>query len=123
MINDKIIEILKHEGPASFATNGTDGIHMAATWNSYIEVLDNNTLLIPAGHLTKTQRNIEAGSEVQMILASKDVSGLQGKGAGFLLKGKARFEDSGANFDKMKSRFNWARAVMALNVKEVTELT
>ena len=35
MINDKIIEILKHEGPASFATNGTDGIHMAATWNSF----------------------------------------------------------------------------------------
>ncbi len=123
MINDKIIEILKHEGPASFATNGTDGIHMAATWNSYIEVLDNNTLLVPAGHLTKTQRNIEAGSEVQMILASKDVAGLQGKGAGFLLKGKARFEDSGANFDKIKSRFNWARAVMVFNVKEVTELT
>ncbi len=123
MINDKIVEILKHEGPASFATNGTDGIHMAATWNSYIEVLDNNALLIPAGHLTKTQRNIEAGSEVQMILASKDVAGLQGKGAGFLLKGKARFEDSGANFDKMKSHFNWARAVMVFNVKEVTELT
>ncbi|MCL4321851.1 MAG: hypothetical protein M1478_05275 [Deltaproteobacteria bacterium] len=123
MINDKINQILKHEGPASFATYGTDGVHMAATWNSYIDVLDRNTLLIPAGHLTKTQRNIESGSEIQMILASKDIAGLQGKGAGFLLKGNAKFEDSGANFDRMKSRFKWVRAAMVFKVTEVTELT
>ena len=122
MLNEKIIEILKHEGPASFATYGTDGIHLAATWNSYIEVLQSDTLLIPAGHLNKTQRNVEAGSEVQMIVASKDVAGLQGGGAGFLLKGKAKFEGDGANFDKMKSRFDWVRSVMVFNVKEVTEL-
>ena len=122
MLNEKIIEILKHEGPATFATYGTDGIHLAATWNSYIEPLQNDTLLIPAGHLNKTQRNVEAGSEVQMILASKDVAGLQGGGAGFLLKGKAKFEGEGANFDKVKSHFDWARSVMVFNVKEVTEL-
>ncbi len=122
MLNEKIIEILKHEGPASFGTYGTDGIHLAATWNSYIEVLYNDTLLIPAGHLNKTQRNVEAGSEVQMILASKDVAGLQGNGAGFLLKGKAKFEESGINFDKLKSRFSWVRSAMVFNVKEVTEL-
>ena len=122
MLNEKIIEILKHEGPATFATHGTDGIHLAATWNSYIEPLQNDTLLIPAGHLNKTQRNVEAGSEVQMILASKDVVGLQGGGAGFLLKGKAKFEGEGANFDKIKSHFDWARSVMVFNVKEVTEL-
>jgi hypothetical protein len=122
MLNEKIIEILKHEGPATFATHGTDGIHLAATWNSYIEPLQNDTLLIPAGHLNKTQRNVEAGSEVQMILASKDVAGLQGGGAGFLLKGKAKFEGEGANFDKVKSHFDWARSVMVFNVKEVTEL-
>jgi hypothetical protein len=122
MLNEKIIEILKHEGPATFATHGTDGIHLAATWNSYIETLQNDTLLVPAGHLNKTQRNVEAGSELQMILASKDVVGLQGGGAGFLLKGKAKFEGEGENFDKIKSRFDWARSVMVFNVKEVTEL-
>jgi hypothetical protein len=122
MLNEKIIEILKHEGPATFATYGTDGIHLAATWNSYIETLQNDTLLIPAGHLNKTQRNVESGSEVQMILASKDVAGLQGGGAGFLLKGKAKFEAEGANFDKIKSGFDWARSVMVFNVREVTEL-
>ncbi len=123
MINSKIIEILKHEGPASFATYGTDGIHMAATWNSYIDATDSDNLLIPAGHLNKSQRNIEAGSDVQMILASKSVEGLQGKGAGFLLKGKARFESSGANFDKMESRFDWVRSVMVFHITEVSELT
>lgn len=122
MINNKIIEILKHEGPASFATYGTDGIHMAATWNSYIDVIDNNNLLIPAGHLNKSQRNIEAGSGIQMILASKNVDGLQGKGAGFLLKGKAKFESDGANFDKIKSRFSWVRSAMVFHVTEISEL-
>ncbi|MHB1661969.1 MAG: FMN-binding protein [bacterium] len=122
MLNEKITEILKHEGPASFATYGTEGTHLAATWNSYIEVLDNDTLLIPAGHLNKTQRNVEDGSEVQMILASKEVTGLQGKGAGFLLKGKAKFEGSGINFDKLKSRFSWVRSAMVFKVKEITEL-
>ncbi len=123
MLDEKVIEILKHEGPATFATHGTDGIHMAATWNSYVEVVDDSYLLIPAGHLNKTQRNVEEGSDVQMIVASKDVKGLQGKGAGFLLKGNARFEESGAVFDKMKSRFGWTRSVMVFNIKEVTELT
>ena len=122
MLNEKIVNILKHEGPATFATYGTDGIHMAATWNSYIEVLYNDTILIPAGYLNKTQRNIEAGSEVQMILASKDVMGLQGKGAGFLLKGHAKFEESGVNFDKLKSRFSWVRSAMVFKIKETTEL-
>ncbi len=123
MLDEKVIEILKHEGPATFATHGTDGIHMAATWNSYVEVVDDSYLLIPAGHLNKTQRNVEEGSDVQMIVASKDVKGLQGKGAGFLLKGSARFEESGAVFDKMKSRFSWTRSVMVFSINEVTELT
>ncbi len=122
MFNEKIIEILKHEGPASFATLGSDGIHLAATWNSYIEVLHPDTLLIPAGYLNQTQRNVEAGSEVQMIIGSKNVIGTQGNGSGFLLKGKAKFEQSGPNFEKLKSRFNWLRAAMVFNVKEVKEL-
>lgn len=123
MIKEKVIEILKHEGPASFATYGTDGVHMAATWNSYIEISGGDTLLIPAGHLTKTQRNVDEGSNVQMIVASKDVMGLQGKGAGFLLSGKAHFENQGDNFEKMKSRFKWVRAVMVFKVTETSELT
>ncbi len=123
MLDEKIIEILKHEGPASFATYGPDGIHMAATWNSYIGIANSNLLLIPAGHLTKTQRNIEEGSQIQIIVASKDVPGLQGKGAGFLLKGKAHFEDKGENFERMKSRFDWIRAIMVFKVMEATELT
>jgi hypothetical protein len=122
MLNEKITEILKHEGPASFTTYGTDGVHLVATWNSYIDVLQNDTLLIPAGYFNTTQRNIESGSEVQMIVGSKDVLGLQGKGAGFLLKGKAKFEGDGSNFDKMKSRFAWVRSVIVFNVKEVTQL-
>ena len=122
MLDEKIIEILKHEGPASFVTYGTDGGHLVATWNSYIDVLQNDTLLIPAGYFNKTQKNIEAGSGIEMIVGSKEVTGLHGPGAGFLLKGNAKFEEKGQNFDKMKSRFSWVRSAMIFNVKEVTQL-
>lgn len=122
MLNEKILEILKNEGPATFSTNGPDGTHMAATWNSYIEVVSDDTILIPAGYLNKTQKNIEAGSGVQMIVGSKAVQGTHGPGSGFLLRGNAKFEESGINFDKMKSRFSWLRSIMVFKVKEATEL-
>ncbi|OSS41792.1 Pyridoxamine 5'-phosphate oxidase-related, FMN-binding [Desulfurella amilsii] len=120
-MNEKILEILKYEGPAPFVTNGRDGVHMVSTWNSYIEVEDNN-FLIPVGGLYKTQENIQNGGEVQMIIGSKEVMGISHMGAGFLLKGTAVFEFEGKRFEKTKSRFEWARAVMVFHINEEYEL-
>ncbi len=117
-----IIEILGHEGPASFTTAGSDGPHMAATWNSYIEVAADAAIIIPVGSLEKTEENIKAGSKLQMIIASKDVKGTQGPGAGFLLKGSAEFKKTGIEFERIRSRFPWARAIMIFNIEEEKQL-
>ncbi len=57
-----------------------------------------------------------------MMVASRNVKGTHGDGAGFLLKGAAVFEDNGPRFEQMKSDFPWARAVMVLQITDVEQL-
>lgn len=122
MLNDTILEILATEGPASFVTMGLEGPHMAATWNSYISVHGIDEVLIPVGSLHQTEENVHHGSEVQMIIASKTVTGIHGDGAGFLLTGTAVFEKVGTHFEQVKSSFSWARAVMVLHITDIKQL-
>ncbi|RIV21704.1 FMN-binding protein [Alicyclobacillaceae bacterium I2511] len=122
MLNNTIQRILTQEGPASFVTMGSDGPHMVATWNSYIQLNENDELLIPAGSLFQTELNIKQGSGVQLLIAAKGVQGMHGNGAGFLLKGTAKFENSGAQFEQVKLNFSWARAVMILHIREAVQL-
>jgi len=48
--------------------------------------------------------------DVLITLGSSKVEGLHGAGAGFLIKGKAKFMTSGPDFDFMKEKFSWLRA-------------
>jgi hypothetical protein len=56
-----------------------------------------------------------------MTLGSSKVEGLHGVGAGFLIKGKAKFVTSGPDFDFMKAKYNWLRATMAVTIETVTQ--
>ena len=47
--------------------------------------------------------------------------GLHGMGAGFLIKGRARFVLSGPDFDLMKAKFSWLRAAVAVTVESATQ--
>jgi hypothetical protein len=47
--------------------------------------------------------------------------GLHGLGAGFLIKGKARFVTSGPDFDFMKEKFGWLRATLAVTIETATQ--
>ena len=122
MLNEKINEILRKEGAATFATAGTDGPHLAATWNSYITVLETDELLIPVGGLHETEENIKRHNNIQMIVASKEVYGTHGPGAGYVLKGPVKFESLGGYFDQVKANFPWARAVMIFQPVDVKQL-
>jgi hypothetical protein len=46
---------------------------------------------------------------------------LHGLGAGFLIKGKARFVTSGPDFDFMKEKIGWLRATLAVTIKTATQ--
>ena len=113
---ETLLELLKKDGVVAIATLGPDGPHMVNTWNSHVRVSDDGRLLIPAGYYHKTEANIAANNQVLVTLGSSKVQGLQGPGAGFLIKGTATFLKEGAEYDAVKSRFSWARAALSIRV-------
>lgn len=121
MISEKLLEILKKDGIVAIATQGTDGIHMVNTWNSYVKISPEERFLIPAGYMHKTEENIKQNPEVVITTASSKVQGLHGSGAGFLIKGKAEFVTSGPDYDILKEKFNWLRATLAVTIESATQ--
>jgi len=121
-MNQLISKILQHEGAASIVTNSDAVPHLTATWNSYIELDKIGKLLIPAGGYHQTESNINSGSKLIMLIASKEVAGKQGMGTGLRLTGSAVFVTEGNVFNKTKNRFNWARAVLVFTVEKIEQL-
>jgi predicted pyridoxine 5'-phosphate oxidase superfamily flavin-nucleotide-binding protein len=121
MIQEKLLEVLKHDGVVAIATQGQDGPHLVNTWNSYIKITDDGRLLIPAGYMEHTEANIAKNSNVLITLGSSKVAGKNGPGTGFLIKGTAAFTTSGPDFDVIKARFAWARATLAVTILSATQ--
>ncbi|ACL64973.1 pyridoxamine 5'-phosphate oxidase-related FMN-binding [Anaeromyxobacter dehalogenans 2CP-1] len=117
MIPDRLKAALKGEGSAAFVTQGPDGPHLVATWNSYLDVLDADTLVFPAGGYRKTEENLRSGSPVQMIVGGHDPAGI-----GFRLTGRAALEVDTPNHQRVKQRFPWARAAVVFRVGSVEQV-
>jgi hypothetical protein len=121
MIPEKLKEILKTDGVVAIATLGEDGPHMVNTWNSYIRISEDGRLLIPAGYMFRTETNIAFNKQVLITLGSSKVTGNNGPGAGFLIKGTAAFIKEGPEFDFLKSKFSWLRATLAVTIDSATQ--
>lgn len=124
MLDEKLLAILSHpvDGAVSIVTNGADGPHLVNTWNSYIEVTPEDKLLIPAYGFVKTERNLSNHNEATLSIACREVEGYKGKGTGFIVKGTTRFITSGDEFDRMKKKFSWARAVLEVTVTSAKQM-
>lgn len=121
-MNQLISKIIQQEGAATIVTYSGGEPHVTATWNSYIELDKTGQLLIPAGGYQQTESNINSGSKLIMLIASKQVAGKQGMGTGLRLTGSAVFVTEGNVFNKTKNRFNWARAVLVFTVEKIEQL-
>jgi len=121
MIPELMLDVLKQDGVVAIATLGQEGPHMVNTWNSYVQTTPDGRLLIPAGYMYQTEDNIAFNSAVLITLGSSRVAGKMGPGTGFLIKGTAAFISSGPDFDVMKKRFEWARAVVSVTIASVTQ--
>jgi hypothetical protein len=124
MLNEKLLAILAHpvDGAVSMVTNGADGPHLVNTWNSYIVVTPDNKLLIPAAGYNKTEKNLSSHNEMILSIASKEIEGYKTKGTGFIVKGSTRFLKSGEDFDHMKEKFSWIRAVLEVTVASAKQM-
>ena len=121
MIPEKLLEVLKQDGVVAIATLGKEGPHLVNTWNSYIRITSDERLLIPVGYMHRTEANIAFNNQVLITLGSSKVAGNMGPGTGFLIKGTAEIAAAGADFDLIKTKFAWARAVMAVTIASATQ--
>jgi len=122
-MNEKLLEVLSHpaDGEVAIVTQGIDSPHVVNTWNSYISVLPDRRMLIPAGRMKETEKNIERNKMVKLTIGSREVQGLNYKGAGFLITGTAEFIKDGPVFNMIKEKFPWARAVLEITIATVVQ--
>ena len=116
MINQTILDVLGHEGVVAIVTQGEHEPHVVNTWNSYVQVVDEQ-MIIPVGGMVNTEANLKKNNKIQLTFGSREVQGLQYMGTGFLVTGQAAMETSGSKFDQVHSKFPWARAALVVTVE------
>lgn len=123
ILTEKFHETICHEGVVSIVSWGTEEPHVVNTWNSYLEVTDDERILIPAAGMRKTQENVEVNNRVKLTLGSRDVKGYKDyQGTGFLINATAKFVDSGAEFDIMKEKFPFLSRVVEITVGSIKQM-
>ncbi len=83
MFNEKFLEVISKEGVVSIVTTGVDEAHVSNTWNSYLTIVEENKILIPAAAMIKTEKNIDFNNKVKLTLGSHEVMGYRYMGTGF----------------------------------------
>lgn len=121
MFNEKFKETLAHEGAVAIVTCDGKQAHVTNTWNSYVNIMGENQLLIPAAGMKSTEQDTASINNVKITFGSKEVEGTQGLGAGFYLEGKAAFKEDGKEYDLMKAKFPWLRKVLVFTAEQVKQ--
>ena len=119
MIDKKLLEVLltPPDAALSIVTSGPDGPHVINSWNSYVQISEENRLLIPAGRMIETEKNINCNNNILLTISNREVEGKTYKGTGFLIRGTADFIKEGRDFDIVKTKFSWARAALVITIK------
>jgi len=91
------------------------------SWNSYVLVTSEGRLLIPAGRMFATERNLARNDKVLLTVANREVEGKTYKGTGFLIKGTGVFLKEGSDFEAVKGKFPWARAALAVTIESAEQ--
>ena len=123
MLNEKLLEVLSHpaDGEVAIVTQGNDGPHVVNTWNSYVCITSDGRILIPAGKMNKTEKNVEVNNIVKLTIGCREVQGISYKGTGFLITGKAKFVKDGPGFNMIKEKFSWARAALEVKIETAVQ--
>ncbi len=121
MIPEKMLDVLSHEGVVAIVSQGSEGPHVINTWNSYLTITGDERLIGPVGKMNKTESNVKTNNAVLVTMGSREVQGFNSKGTGFLIKGTAAFVYQGNEFNEIKLRFPWARAVLEIKPYSITQ--
>ncbi|WP_092436241.1 pyridoxamine 5'-phosphate oxidase family protein [Williamwhitmania taraxaci] len=121
-LSAKFFEVLQHEGVVAIMSWGIEP-HIVNTWNSYLVITDDERILIPAYGFRKTQKNVEVNSTVKISLGTKNVLGHKDyPGTGFIITGKAKYIESGDEYDMMKNKFSFLTRVLEISVVNAKQM-
>ncbi|MBU2537345.1 MAG: pyridoxamine 5'-phosphate oxidase family protein [Proteobacteria bacterium] len=121
MFTDKFLEVIGKEGVVSIVSCADNEAHVVNTWNTYLVIPEEGRLLIPAWAMRKTEKKTLKNNKVLLTVGSKEVTGRNGLGCGFLIEGSARFIPSGAEFDMMKAKFTFLTRVLEVTVTSIKQ--
>lgn len=121
-MNEKIENILNYEGVFSVVAKGEKFPHIVNTWNSFVSFKDNN-LFIPVGGMKIMEDILKNENRVIVVIGTKELEGLHGMGIGVKIIGKAEIFQDIEEYEAMKTKFEWVRAVMKIEIIEVYQTT
>ncbi|EEI20185.1 FMN-binding protein [Lentilactobacillus hilgardii] len=119
-MDQKFLDVMKHEGPATIVTINAQPAHVVNTWMSYVQVTDKQ-LLIPAAGMHSIEQDFSTDNHVIITVGSKEVEGTQGPSAGFHVYGAGQFLTSGDDFDTMKKKFPWITRVLKVDIDRIEQ--
>ncbi len=121
MLTDKFLEVISHEGVVAIVSCANNEAHVVNTWNTYLQITDDQRILLPAWAMRKTEKNILQNNTVLLTVGSKEVDGKMGPGTGYLVKGTGRFISSGPEWDMMKEKFSFLTRVLEVTVDSIKQ--
>ena len=121
-LTEKFHKVIENEGVVSIVSWGKEEPHIANTWNSYLEVTEDERILIPAYGLRKTQKNVEVNNKVKLTLGSRNVLGYKDyQGTGFYIEGTGKYITSGEEYDYMKAKYSFLSRVLEVTVTSIKQ--
>jgi len=123
-MKELVKKILEHEGVVSIVAQGEDFPYMVNTWNSSLVYRD-DLFFLPVGGMNTMEGFLKKDNRVIVSFGSIEVDGLNGvgSGAGCIVEGKAQIRDDILEYKDIKSKFEWARAVMKIDIDNIKQTT
>lgn len=121
-LTKNFLEILSDPQPVTIVSVDANPAHVVNTWSTYIKVVDEATLLVPAAGMRSIESDIqEKESTLTLTFGSKKFEGSEGMGRGYHLHAKGEFLSTGVEFEEMKAKFPWLREVLVIHVQDIEQ--
>lgn len=123
MLNEKFLEVCKHEGVTTIVTwTGQETPYVCNTWNTYLEITTDDKILVPAHGLKKAEEDLKKNPQIILAAGTREVKGFNDyPGTGFLVHGTATFVYEGAYFDYMKEKYPWITRIIEITPETITQ--
>lgn len=120
MITQLLKDILSHEIDcgATIVTINKELPHISNTWNSYIQIIDEETLHIPVGGMIQTEKNLIANNNIKLSITNRVIKGFNYPGTGVVVEGTGQMISNAEIINKMKEIYPWIRAVLEVKVSK-----